>query len=365
MPKTDALTFTLATEDFDTSLLPPEARDRNAPAFREAVRSYLQGEFGRFGGWNTVQVDTRSIEVSWTPDGQPPDPLEQIIGKLQRQDYAGAITLLQLFLSDRPNDVNLLYNLGMALSDTGKLAEAAEHLQHAIDLAPDHTNARVALGVALQRQGATARALEVLRAAVQRAPDNVWAHRNLGACFLAAGKLEDAEASFRKATLVSPTDQPSWFGLAQALERSGMITDADAAYRKTIDVDEYSQVAELARKALSKIAHSGFRDRLAGVDRPDAVMYCLSAIERFEKLPISEVQRVAFEIATLGRNGLDVNDSAQKHHLKGLDGSFSSLHLVCLMYVGFKVFAPDQDIGFDLSKEYAAAQALHGQGSAR
>ena len=31
------------------------------------------------------------------------------------------------------------------------------------------------------------------------------------------------------------------------------------------------------------------------------------------------------------------------------------------MYVGFKLFAPEQDIGFDLSKEAAAAEALHGQ----
>lgn len=31
------------------------------------------------------------------------------------------------------------------------------------------------------------------------------------------------------------------------------------------------------------------------------------------------------------------------------------------MYVGFKRFVPEQDIGFDLSKEYATAQALHGQ----
>ncbi|MBI3782937.1 MAG: tetratricopeptide repeat protein [Deltaproteobacteria bacterium] len=361
MTRGDPLTFTLAADDFDVSLLPPNARDRNTQAFREAARSYLQGEFSRFGGWATVQVHAQNIEVSWTPDGQPPDPIEQIIGKLERRDYSGAITLLQLFLSDRPNDVNLLYNLGMALSDVGKVSEAAEHLQHAIDLAPDHINAHVALGVALQREGQSARAIEVLSAAVQQAPDNVWAQRNLGACLLAAGRTDDAEACLRKAILISPDDQQSWFGLAQALERSGKTADADAAYHKTIDVDEFSQIAEMARKALSKIAHSGFRDRLAGVERPDAVMYCLGAIERLEKLPVSEMQRITFEIARLGSNGLDVDDPAQKYHLKSLEGSFSGLHLVCLMYVGFKMFAPDQDIGFDLSKEYATAQALHGQ----
>ena len=77
------------------------------------------------------------------------------------------------------------------------------------------------------------------------------------------------------------------------------------------------------------------------------------------------MQSITFEIATLGRNALDVNDSAQKYHLESVPGSYSGLHLVSLMCVGFKMFAPEQDIGFDLSKEFAAAQALHGQRSAQ
>lgn len=55
----------------------------------------------------------------------------------------------------------------------------------------------------------------------------------------------------------------------------------------------------------------------------------------------------------LGWAGLDVNDSVQKYRLQG-PGAFSGLHLVGL-------FALEQDIGFDAFKEYAAAQALHGQ----
>jgi tetratricopeptide (TPR) repeat protein len=178
---------------------------------------------------------------------------------------------------------------------------------------------------------------------------------------LSAGQLQEAEARFRKATLIDNSDQQSWYGMAQALERVGKTEEADAAYRKVVDVDEYSPIAEPARQALSKIAHSSFRQRLPGVERPDAVIYCLGAIERFEKLPLSDVQRITFEIATLGRNGLDVNDSVQKYRLESVPGSYSGLHLVCLMYVGFKMFAPEQDVGFDLSKEYGAAKALYGQ----
>jgi tetratricopeptide (TPR) repeat protein len=359
MPQADALTFTLATDDFDVSLLPPDARDRNTRAFREAVRSYLQEEFNRFGGWNSVQVDAQKIEVSWTPDRQPPDPVEQVVDKLRRGEYNGAITLLQLFLSDRPNDVNLLYNLGMALSDVGKPAEAEEHLERAIELAPNLINARVALGVALQRQEQIARAIEVLRAAVDRAPDNLWAQRNLGVCLLSAGQIQEAEACLRKATQMHPEDEQSWHSLAQALERLGNMAEAGAAYRKAIDIDEYSSIAELARQARSTMAQSAFRKQLPGMERPDAVMYCLGALERFEKLPLAEVQRIAFEIAMLGRKGFDVNEPAQKYQLQSLPGSFSGLHLVCIMYVGFKLIGPEQDIGFDLSKEYAAAKAMH------
>jgi tetratricopeptide (TPR) repeat protein len=266
-----------------------------------------------------------------------------------------------LLLSDRPADVSILYNLGMALSDVGRLDDAEFHLRRALDIAPDFTNARVALGVALQRHGQTKEAIDELRQAVNRSPDNPWAQRNLGACLSSAGEFQEAESCLRKATLINPTDQQSWYGLAQVLEHLGNTADADAAYRKVIDVDEYSPIAERAREALRAIAEKRFRDKVPGVPRPDAVMYCLGAMEKFEKMSRSDVQRIAFEIAMLGRKGLNVNDPEQRYQLKSLPGEYSGLHLVCLMYAGFKIVAPDQDIGFDLSREYAAAQALHGQ----
>jgi len=64
------------------------------------------------------------------------------------------------------------------------------------------------------------------------------------------------------------------------------------------------------------------------------------------------------EIALLGRNGLDINDPAQKYTLRSLPGKFSGMQLVSLMYVGFKIIAPEQDAGIDLSREYAEAKKL-------
>jgi Flp pilus assembly protein TadD len=217
MPDPSLLKFTLATDDFDLSLLPPEAQQRGEPAFRDAVKAYLTAEFGRFGGWSSIDVDNHIIEVSWTPDRQPADPLAQIVEKLKHGEYPGAITLLRLFLSDKPNDVNLLYNLGMALSDTGQLGDAVNHLRRAVSLADDFSNARIALGVALQRQGKNTEAIAVLNEAVNKDRHNPWAHRNLGACLLKAGRTEEAEEHLRHATLLDPKDQQAMFGLAEAL----------------------------------------------------------------------------------------------------------------------------------------------------
>lgn len=170
--------------------------------------------------------------------------------------------------------MSILYNLGMALSDLGRLSEAVEHLSRACALAPALTNARVALGVALQRQRRTEEAVEVLREAVRLDPENPWAHRNLGACLATMDQLEDAERHLQTATVLNPRDQPSWFGLASAQETLGKIDDADETYRRAVDVDEFSDVAEMARQRRSAIAQKNFRDRGVGGERPDAVMYC-------------------------------------------------------------------------------------------
>jgi Flp pilus assembly protein TadD len=355
------LTVTIPIESFDRTLLPEGAREPGTLEFRGAVKRYLDQQLNSVGGWREVRVGERSIDVRWTPAGTPADAVEHAIQKLKAGEYHSAVVLLQLLLSDQPHDVSILYNLGMALSDLGRLGAAVEHLTHASTLAPDFVNAKVALGVALQRQQRTQEAIDVLREALRLDPENPWAHRNLGACLATAKQLEDAERHLHTATLLNPRDQQSWFGLASTKEALGKVEEADETYRRAIDVDEYSDVAEMASRRRSKLAETGFRERGVGAERPDAVMYCLGALERFATMTPTEIQNVSFEIATLGMKGFDVNDPARKYRLRTLSGEFSGLHLVCIMYVGFKRFAPEQDIGFDLSKEYAAALALHGQ----
>ncbi len=297
------------------------------------------------------------IQITWKPSPKK-NPQDRIAELLNNGKSDDGILLLELLLSDEPNDGNVLFNLGMAYSDAGELNHAIEHLRHLTQADPYHTHGHVALGVALLRARKTDEGVHELQTAVSQNPNDLWARRNLGAGLLQAERYAEAVEQFQNATTISPNDQAAWYGLAQALGLSGNTLEADQAYIKTIELDEFSEIAERARKARSKIAEEGFHAAAGNAPRMDAVMYCLSALQMFEKLAPEVVRNIGLEIAILGTRGLDVNSAEQQYSLRTLEGNFSGLHLVSLQYVAFKQIAPEQNIGFDLSTEYQVALKL-------
>ena len=97
---------------------------------------------------------------------------------------------------------------------------------------------------------------------------------------------------------------------------------------------------------------------------PEAVRHCLDALKRYDKMPVQKVQDITFEIAVLGHNGLDYASPEPKYTLKSLpDEQFTGLHLMCLMYAGFKRIAPEQDMGMDLNEPFLTALELFQKGA--
>jgi tetratricopeptide (TPR) repeat protein len=95
---------------------------------------------------------------------------------------------------------------------------------------------------------------------------------------------------------------------------------------------------------------------------PAAVFYFLDAFKRFDDMTPEQVRDVAFEIALLGQSGLDYASADEKYELRSLPGrKFSGLHLMCLMYAGFKRVAPEHDLGLDLNDPFLTALAMHGR----
>jgi Tfp pilus assembly protein PilF len=341
-----------------TRCFPEAVQQAKGAAFRDGVGQHIRDLFSKLGGLiETLKTSQDEIRVVWVQENE--NTLDAIVDMLTHGQYGQAILCMELLLSDDQDNNDLLYNLGMAYSDIGALDRATIHLNKLLKNEPDHVNGRIALGVAYTRQGNTGDAIKELQRAVMEDPANPWAQRNLGGALAKTGQMEKAVIHLKNAAELNPSDQLAWYGYAQVLELNGDEAQAEVIYKRSIDIDEFSDAAELAREALTKLAQRSFHSALPGIERPDAVMYCLGALERFEKMTLQEMQTIGFEIAMLGRGGLDVNDSTQKYKLKSLPGNFSGLHLVSIMYVAFKKFAPDQDVGFDLSVEYRRALVLH------
>jgi Flp pilus assembly protein TadD len=342
-------------DQFDCTLLPEHARQPGTEAFQHAVVAFFQGELEQAAERIQVSIEERVIRVAWRAEAEV-DPLRLAIGRLKAGDYPRGLQLLRIAQRLRPNDARVRYNLGMALSDTGQLDEALEHLRRAADDEPDVADVHVALGVALFRKGFIAEAKPVLESAVRLEPDNPYALRNLAGCLLRLDEppLQAIEL-LRKATTLLPDDQQGWIGLGQALEAQGDHPGADDAYSRGIQTNPGSDLAEIAKKGRSRLAQKTMRSAVGGGVRPDAVMYCLAALEKSDGLAPAEIQKIAFEIAALGTKGINPNDSHRKHKLRTLSGEFTGLQLLCYMYVTWKQVAPEADIGFDLSQEYQAA----------
>ena len=353
--------FTVAKEFLPIEITPSDPQELESAAFLEAAKRFYESQFE--DGAVEVQSVPGGLAVTWTPAEASLDPFEYAVGLLQKRQHEVAVPILQGLLKSEPNHLGVLFNLGMAESDLGKLDDAIVHLKALVEKDPRHAHGWVALGVGQARAGRIDEAIATLGEAVRVAPDDPYARRNLGGLLGKKGLLADAVTHLREAVRLLPTDQPALYGLAHTLVALGgdeHAAEADGLFQRAIAVDPDTELAELCRRERSQIAQRTFRSNAAGQIRMDAVMYCLGAMQTFAKMSKEDVRKIAFEIAMLGTKGLDVNDPAQRYHLRSLPGQFSGLHLVCIEYVGFKLIDPSVDLGFDLSQEYRQAQLLFG-----
>lgn len=340
-------------------LLPEEERNQGSKDFPSHLNNLLRHLFANVGGViSSTSIGSDSIAVQWKTDLPQIEPYKGLEEMLKNGQLEEAIFLLELFLSDDPENEIFLYNIGMAYSDLNEIDESIFKLEKLLKLSPDHTNGRIAYGVALMRKGEDSKALGELKRSIHQDEGNPWAQRNIGACYMRLGQYSDALPHLKKATELSPKDQRAWFGLGQAYEYNDDFESADSAYHQVIDIDEYGELAEQAKQALSELAEKIFKSRTPEVERMDAVMYCLGALQTFANMSPQQLRQIGVEIAMVGMNGIKVNNPEVKYKLKTLPGSFTGLHLLCLEYVAFKQVQPDIDIGFDLSKEYAMALSL-------
>jgi len=263
--------------------------------------------------------------------------------------------ILERLYVQHPEDISILYNLGMCYSELGMLDKSIEILEKCIEIEPLHVEANTALGVSYSRKGMNEKAESRFRVALEMEPDNFYALRNLGAVLANKRKYDEAIHFFERAQKINPSQPEVMYGLALALNETGKTEEAEKLLHKIIAEDKNSQITELSRRVLSEIAMKTYKSK--GL-RMDAVMYMLSALEKFSSMDIEEVKRITFEIGLLGRKGFEINNPEKKYKLQSMKGEFTGIQLVSYMYVGFKMIDGNINTGADLENEYQSALNL-------
>ena len=132
--------------------------------------------------------------------------------------YERAVTL-------NPNHAFAHANWGMILTRQGKMAEAIPHLRIAAALEPDMPDLRFNLVLALAAEGKTqamagrlAEAEDLLREAVRAQPDNAEAHGNLGNVLLMQERAAEAFREYEEVLRLKPDDRGAKENLELARE---------------------------------------------------------------------------------------------------------------------------------------------------
>jgi Tfp pilus assembly protein PilF len=110
-------------------------------------------------------------------------------------------------------------NLGNALFETGRLPEAIDAYQKALQLNPNMIEAHNNLGLLLARTGHPEEAIENYQLALKFSPHFALAQTNLANALASVGRVQEAVENYQQALLANPHDTDALAGLARLKAR--------------------------------------------------------------------------------------------------------------------------------------------------
>ncbi len=195
----------------------------------------------------------------------PAKLLDDAIARHQRGDLAGAVTGYRSVLERVPGNIDAAHLLGLALWQSGEMAEGLDRVIAAAKAAPKSVAIQNNLGGMLMSIREFAAAEAAFRAALAVKSDHVDALSNLSAVLLELNRPAEAEKAARQALAVAPNRADAWSNRGVALLELGRFEEAEKCQRKALVLDPGLAVAHanlgtlLRRKGLAGEAVPLFR----------------------------------------------------------------------------------------------------------
>jgi protein O-mannosyl-transferase len=208
-------------------------------------------------------------------------------------------------------------NLGGALFDKNRMAEAITHYQKAVEIKPDYVEALNNLGGALLKSGNLQASMQYLRKALQLRPDYAEANNNLGKNLADQGKIEDAIQYFDKALQIRPEYVNAHNNLGNALQKDGKISQAIHHYRQALKIKpDYAKAHNNLGNALlkqGKISQAAHHYNKALKIKPDyAETYLNLGVLRHKQGRINEAVHLYNKALTLRADFAEAHNNLGK-----------------------------------------------------
>ncbi len=155
----------------------------------------------------------------------------------RNRDYVSEFAIWDDTVAKCPQNPRAHSNLGLALFQLHRVAEAREQLEQALRLKPDYADAHYNLGVIFESQGRMRDAIEQYEQALEINPDYPAAHNNLANALAQDGKLEDAIRHYEEALRLKPDFANAHNNLGAILVRLGRPKDGIRHYEEALRLD--------------------------------------------------------------------------------------------------------------------------------
>jgi len=170
--------------------------------------------------------------------GQSRFPLLQAGYLIEKKRLGEARAVLEQAIKDRPEDEDLLYQLGAVLDRQGDRATALGIMQKIIAKNPDHADALNYIGYTLAEEGRELeRALSLIKKANNLKPENGYIIDSLAWAYYRLGKLDEAWKHIQHAVTLSKDDPTMWEHYADIAKQSGRAAQAKKGYQNALKLN--------------------------------------------------------------------------------------------------------------------------------
>jgi tetratricopeptide (TPR) repeat protein len=198
---------------------------------------------------------------------------------MNQNRYSEAVQELNQLAAVRPQDVEVSYYLGMALSKVGQDREAEKILSQVVSLNPKFQKAHFDLGVAKFNLGKYQEALQEFELAERAEPNRAMAHYYQGLILHRLGEYERSSPRFLRAAQLAPDlGLTAHYYAGVGYYRRGMVEQARPELQEAVRIDPTSPVGRSAQDFLTQIEKARGKSKPWSLNLSSAYQYDTNVI---------------------------------------------------------------------------------------